>query len=50
MGDLGLITGLGRCLGEGKSDPLQCSDLENSMDSIVHGFAKELDMTEQLSN
>ena len=26
--------------GEGKGYPLQCSDLENSMDSIVHGVAK----------
>ena len=28
-GDLGLISGLGRSLGEGKGYPLQYSDLEN---------------------
>ena len=37
VGDLGLIPGLGRSHGEGKGYPLQCSGLENSMDSIVHG-------------
>ena len=36
-GDLGLILGLGRSPGEGKGYPLQYSDLENSMDCIVHG-------------
>ena len=36
-GDLGLIPGLGRFLGEGKGYPLQYSGLENSMDCIVHG-------------
>ena len=39
-GDLGLIPGLGRSPGEGKGYPLQYSGLENSMDCIVHGFAK----------
>ena len=39
-GDLGLIPGLGRSLGERKGYPLQYSGLENSMDCIVHGFAK----------
>ena len=39
-GDLGLIPGLGRSPGEGKSYPLQYSGLENSMDCIVHGVAK----------
>ena len=39
-GDLGLIPGLGRSPGEGKSYPLQYSGLENSMDSIVHRVAK----------
>ena len=39
-GDLGWIPGLGRSPGEGKSDPLQYSGLENSMDCIVHGVAK----------
>ena len=32
-GDLGLIPGLGRSLGEGKDNPLQYSCLRNSMDS-----------------
>ena len=39
-GDLGLIPGLGRSLGEGKGYLLQYSGLENSMDYIVHGVAK----------
>jgi len=39
-GDLSSIPGLGRSLGEGKGYPLQDSGLENSMDCIVHGFAK----------
>ena len=39
-GDLGLIPGLGKFPGEGKSYPLQYSGLENSMDCIVHGVAK----------
>ena len=39
-GDLGLIPGLGRSLGEGNSHPLQSSGLENSMDCKVHGVAK----------
>ena len=44
-GDLGLIPELGRCPGEGKSNPLQYSCLENSMDreawwAIVYGTAK----------
>ena len=38
--DLGSIPGLGRSLGEGKGSPLQDSDLENSMDCIVHGVTK----------
>ena len=40
MGDLGLVSGLGRSAGEGKDYPLQYSGLENSMDCIVHGVAK----------
>ena len=40
MGDLGLIPGLGRFPGEGKGYPRQYSDLENSMDCIVHGVTK----------
>ena len=39
-GDLGSIPGLGRYPGEGKGYPLQYSGLENSMDSTVHGVAK----------
>ena len=40
VGDLGLISGLGRSLGEGNGYPLQHSGLENSMDCIVHAVAK----------
>ena len=39
-GDLGSIHGLRRSPGERKGYPLQYSDLENSMDCIVHGVAK----------
>ena len=39
-GDPSLIPGLGRSPGEGKGYPLQYSDLENSMDCIVHGISK----------
>ena len=39
-GDLGSIPGLGRSPGEGKGNPLQYSGLESSMDSIIHGVAK----------
>ena len=39
MGDLGSIPGLEEYPGEGKY-PLQYSDLDNSMDCIVHGVAK----------
>ena len=44
-GDLGSIPGLGRSLGEGNGNPLQCSCLENPMDSgawwaTVYGVAK----------
>ena len=35
VGDLGLISGLGRSPGEGKHYPLQYSGLENSMDCVV---------------
>ena len=48
-GDLGLIPGLGRSPGEGNGSALQYSGLENSMDCIVQGGSKALDMTEQLS-
>ena len=40
VGDLGSIPGLGRFPGEGKGYPLRYSGLENSIDSIVHGVAK----------
>ena len=40
VGDLGSIPGLGRYPGEGQGYPLQYSDLENSMDCIVHGVMK----------
>ena len=39
-GHLGSIPGLGRSPGEGKGYPLQYSDLENSVDCIVHGVAE----------
>ena len=39
-GDPGSIPGLGRSLGEGKGYLLQYSGLENPMDCIVHGVAK----------
>ena len=39
-GDLGSIPGLERSPGEGKGYPLQYSGLENAMDCIVHGVAK----------
>ena len=44
-GDLGLIRGSGRSLGEGNGNALQYSCLENSMDReawrvTVHGVAK----------
>ena len=51
--DPGSIAGWGRSPGEGNSNPLQYSCLENPMDTgawktIVYGL-QELDMTEQLS-
>ena len=50
-GDSGLIPGLGRSPKEGNGNPLKYSCLGNFMDSeawqaIVHGVAKESDMTE----
>ena len=47
--DVGSVLGLGRSLGGGHDNPVQYPCLENSMDCIVHGGRKELDMTEQLS-
>ena len=46
VGDLASIPGLGRSPGEGKGYPLRYSGLEDSMDCIVQGGHKELDMTE----
>ena len=45
VGDLGLISGLGRSPGEGNGNPLQYSCLENLMDrgawwATVHGVTK----------
>ena len=45
-GDLGSIPGLGRSPGEGNGNPLQYSDLENSMDrgawqAVVHGVGHD---------
>ena len=40
VGDRDSIPGLGRSPGEGNGYPLQYSSLENSMDCIVHGVAK----------
>ena len=50
--DVGLIPGSGRSPGEGNGNPLHCSCLGNSMGrrawwAIVHGLAKELNMTKQ---
>ena len=39
-GDLGSVPELGSSPGEGKGYLLQYSYLENSMDYIIHGFAK----------
>ena len=49
-GDVGLIPGSGRSLGEGNGNPLQYSCLGNPMDrgawwATVHKVAKELYMT-----
>ena len=40
VGDLGLISGLGRPSREGKGYPLQDSGLENSVDCIVRGVTE----------
>ena len=40
VGDLGLISGLGRSPGEGTGYPLQYSGLENPMDFIAYGVTK----------
>ena len=54
-GHTGSIPGSGRSPGEGNGNPLQHSCLGNRMDrgawwAIVHGVAKELDMTQRLNN
>ena len=38
--DPGSVPGLGSTPGEGNGYPLQYSDLENSMDCIIHGVTK----------
>ena len=48
-GDPSSIPGLGRSLREEKGYPLQYCGLENSVDCIAHGVAKELDTVEQIS-
>ena len=49
-GDLGLISGSGRSLGEGNGNPLQYSCLENPMGRGYSSWGhKELDTTEQLT-
>ena len=45
LGDLGLIPGSGRSLGEGNGNPLQYSFLENSLDrgawqATIHGVTR----------
>ena len=54
-GDVGLISGWGRSLGEGNGNPLQYSCLKSPKDrgiwqATVHEVAKESDTTEQLNN
>ena len=53
--DVHTIPGLGRSSGEGNGNPLQYSCLGNPMDRggwcvIVHGVAKELDVTQRLND
>ena len=50
VGDLGLIPGLGRSPGEGKSYPLPYSGLENFMDCIAHGITKMKNCTNFIVN
>ena len=49
-GDAGLISGLGKSLGEGNGNPVPYSFLGNPIDrgawrATVHGLKKELDTT-----
>ena len=48
IGDLCSIPGLGRAPGEGKRYPLQYSGLENSMDFIIHGISKSVNINPSL--
>ena len=53
-GDLAFIPGSGSSLGVGNGNPLHYSCLGNPMDrgvwrAIVHGVAKDSDMTQQLN-
>ena len=41
VGDLGSIPGLGRSPEEGQDYPFQYSGLENSIDSIAHGWHRK---------
>ena len=55
VGDVGLTPGLRRFPRERNGNPLQYSCLRNPMDrraqrAIVHGVAKEMDMTQRLNN
>ena len=52
-GDLGSISGLGRCPGEENGNPLHYSCLENPTDrgawqAVIHEVIKEQDTTEEL--
>ena len=54
-GDMGLILGSERSIGEGNGNPLQYSCLENPMDrgawwAAVHGVVEELDTRWRLNN
>ena len=54
-GDMGLIPGSGRSVGEGNGNPFQYSCLENFMNrrawqATVHGVTKESDTIYQLNN
>ena len=40
VGGLDLVPGLGRSPGERNDHPLQYSGMENSLDCVVHGVAK----------
>ena len=48
-GDMGLVLGSERSLGEGNDNPLQYSGLENALDLCSPWGHKESNMTEQLS-